>query len=118
MQKFMCACLLLVIIAALQSKAFAAPLNCAFKDAAVRVDGVESLQVTDDVLIVNAKEEIQLEHSVIKCGALGRQHRFDGFGKGLQIILKSCSDSAVLEGHLIDSKNEQVASIVCDEAAL
>ena len=117
MQKFMCACLLLVIIATLQSKAFAAPLNCAFKNAEIRVEGVESLQVNEDVLIVNAKEEIQLEHTVIKCGAFGRQHRFDGFGKGLQIILKSCSDSAVLEGHLIDSKNAQVATIVCDEAA-
>lgn len=115
MQKLIGAGLLLVILAALQSKAFAAPFNCAFKDAETRVEGIESLQINDDVLIVNTNELIPLEHTVIKCGAFGRQHRFDGVGNGLQVILKSCSDSAALEGHLIDSKNAKVATVVCDE---
>lgn len=117
MQKLLSACLLLVIIVALQSKAFAAaPLDCTFKDAAQKMEGIESLQITDESLIVNESHVIQLEHTTIRCRSLGRQHRFDGSGVGLQIILKSCSAIAVLEGQLIDAANAKIADVVCVEA--
>ena len=115
MQKLIAISLLLATIMTLQSKAFAVSLNCSFKDSAVRVEGVETLQINDEVLIVNSSALIALEHTNIKCGVFGRQHRFDGVGKGLQVILKSCTDSADLEGHLIDSVNSKVAEVVCDE---
>ena len=115
MQKLLSACVLLVIIAALQAKAFAAPLNCTFKDAATRMEGIESLKITDDALIVNESHVIPLEHTTIRCTSFGRQHRFDGVGKGLQIILKSCTTIAALEGQLIDAANERFADVVCDE---
>jgi hypothetical protein len=114
MQKLIGACLLLVIFSVLQSAAFAAPLNCKFKDSAVTVEGIKTLQITDDALVINDSSVIYLSHTKIKCGAFGRQHRFDGFGKGLQIILKSCTDSAVLSGHIIDSISSKVAEVICD----
>jgi hypothetical protein len=115
MKKFIGASLLLVVISALQTKAFAGSLNCAFKNAEVRVEGVETLQISEEALVVNENEIIPLAHTRIKCGAFGRQDRFDGVGNGLQIILKSCTDEAALEGHLIDSANSKVAEVVCDE---
>ena len=114
MQKLIGACLLLVIFSVLQSAAFAAPLNCKFKDSSVKVEGIKSLQISNDALVINDSAVIPLEHTQIKCGSFGRQHRFDGFGKGLQIILKSCTDSAALSGHLIDSQTSQVAEVICD----
>ncbi len=118
MQKLMAACLLLAIIAALQSKAFAAPVNCAFKNSDTTVEGIKSLQMVDNALIVNENLHIPLQHTSIKCGRLGRQHRFDGVGKGLQIILKTCSGEALMEGHIIDAKNLQVAEVICNEAQI
>jgi hypothetical protein len=115
MKKFIGASLLLVVISALQTNAFAGSLNCAFKNAEVRVEGIETLQISDEALVVNQNEIIPLAHTRIKCGAFGRQDRFDGVGGGLQIILKSCTDEAALEGHLIDSANSKVAEVVCDE---
>lgn len=114
MQKFIGAFLLLVILAALQPKAFAASLNCSFKDGETKVEGIETLHITDDALIVNENEVITLEHTSIKCGVFGRQDRFDGLGKRLQIILKSCTDEAVLEGRLIDSAQAVAADIICN----
>ena len=115
MKKFIGASLLLVVISALQTNAFAGSLNCSFKNAEVRVEGVKTLQISEEALVVNEKELSPLEHTRIKCGAFGRQDRFDGVGNGLQIILKSCTDEAALEGHLIDSANSKVAEVVCDE---
>lgn len=114
MKKLIGACLLLVIFSVLQSVAFAGTLNCKFKDASVKVEGINSLQIAEDELVINDSAVIVLEHTQIKCGAFGRQHRFDGVGKGLQIILKSCTDSAVLSGHLIDYFSSQVAEVICD----
>ena len=93
MKKFMGASLLLLVISALQTNAFAGSLNCAFKNAEVRVEGIETLQISDEALVVNQ----------------------NGVGGGLQIILKSCTDEAALEGHLIDAANAKVAEVVCDE---
>lgn len=114
MKQLISAGLLLVILSLLQSVAFAAPLNCKFKDTSLKVEGITSLIISDDQLVINDSAVIDLEHTQIKCGAFGRQHRFDGFGKGLQIILKSCTDSAALSGHLIDSASAQVAEVICD----
>lgn len=115
MQKLISACFLLALFAALNTQAFAAPLECTLKEGQTPVEGIQSIQMEDNVLVVNDKEVIELEHSRIKCGVFGRQSRFDGLiAKGLQIILKSCTDSAALEGHLIDSINSKVAEIVCD----
>lgn len=115
MQKLIGACLLLALFAALNTRAFAAPLDCKLKEGQTPVAGVESIQMEEDVLLVNDSEVVQLEHSRIKCGVFGKQHRFDGqITKNLQIILKSCTDSAALEGHLIDQINSRVAEIICD----
>lgn len=113
MKKFMSAFLLLIILATLQTKVFAASLNCSFKGE-TKVQGIKSLEIFDDALIVNDKEVIPLEHTSIKCGVFGRQSRFDGIGTRLQIILKSCTDEAALEGRLIDAHNEVVADVVCN----
>lgn len=113
MQKLIGASLLLFIIAALNTTAFAyAPLKCTIKDG--KIDGVKSLQVSDEAFIINDKMVVELQHSRIKCGNLGRQDRFDGLGDGLQVILKSCTNGSVLEGHIIDSRQAQVAEITCD----
>lgn len=115
MQKLLGASLLLTILVILHTNAFAAPLNCKFKNLNERVEGVETLSIDEDALIVNNTLAIPLEHTRIKCGRFGKQHRFDGMGKGLQIILKSCTDDAALEGHLIDAINTKAAEVICDE---
>ncbi len=115
MKKLLHASALLLILCGLNAKAFAGTLHCVFKNPESTVEGVKTLQITDDVLVVNETQTIDLEHSKIKCGQFGKQNRFDGTGNGLQVILKSCSDEAALEGHLIDSVNEKVAEVICDE---
>lgn len=114
MQKFIGALLLLVIMLAVQTNVFAASLNCTFKDAETKVEGIETLELNEEALIVNDSEVISLEHTKIKCGAFGKQDRFDGLGKRLQIILKSCTDEAVLEGQLLDTGNQVSADVVCN----
>jgi hypothetical protein len=118
MKKLMSACVLLFVIAGLHTNVFASSLNCTFKNAESKVEGIETLQISNDHLVINQNEAIQLEHTRIKCGQFGKQHRFDGLGNGLQVILKSCTDEAALEGHLIDSINSKVAEVICDEVGL
>lgn len=112
MQKLLGACLLLVILAALQTTAFAGTINCKFKSDTV--EGVETISMNETSVLVNGHLEIPLEHTRIKCGNFGRQHRFDGKAQGLQVILKTCTDKAELEGHMIDAQNEVVADLICD----
>ena len=114
MKKLLSVSLLLFVIVSLESQAFGAVLNCSFKNPDITVAGIKTLQIADDVLVVNDSESIQLQHSRIKCGQFGRQHRFDGLREGLQIILKSCTDEADLQGHLIDNSNSKAAEVVCD----
>ena len=115
MQKLLVAGLLLVILATLQTKAFAkssfSGLHCSFKHG--RVSNIQTLEMAEDSLIINAEIEIPLEVSRVKCGGFGKQVRFDGLALGYQVILKSCSSEAKLEGHLIDSLNDKVAEVVC-----
>ena len=112
MQKLLGAGFLLLVLAALNSKAFAAPLNCTFKTG--QVEGIQTLQIADDQLIINDSAVILLEHSRIKCGSLGRQDRFDGMGNGIQVVLKSCANNGALEGLIIDSVKSKVAEVICD----
>lgn len=113
MQKLIGAALLLFIIAALNTKAFAvAPLNCAIKSGGIA--GIKTLRIAEDALIINDIVFVDLAQSKIKCGNLGRQDRFDGVGDGFQVILKTCTNGAALEGHIIDSKHAQVAEVICD----
>jgi hypothetical protein len=116
MKKLITASFLLFIMVSLNSNAFGASLKCYFKNPSATVDGIEKLEISDNVLVVNETEAIELQHSRIKCGQFGKQHRFDGLGNGLQIILKSCTDEAVLEGHIINSIESKVAEVFCDEA--
>lgn len=112
MQKLITASLLLFVLAALQSKAFAARLECKFKDE--KMDGVKTIQISDDYLIINKELEIPLEKSRVNCGNFGRQTRFDGSALGFQVVLKSCTTEAKLEGSLIDYRKVIAADVFCN----
>jgi hypothetical protein len=112
MNKFITASLLLVFLVVLQTNAFAASMKCNFKD--IRMNGVNSIQINDESLIINDLFEIPMEKSRVKCGNFGKQVRFDGRALGYQVVLKSCTTDAKLEGHLIDAPNSAVADILCN----
>jgi hypothetical protein len=115
MKKLFLASLLLFILSAIQNQVFAGSLNCKFKDRSVA--GIESIQLNDDNLIINENMEIPLEKSRVMCGHFGRQTRFDGEALGYQVILKSCTTEATLEGHIIDSVSDIAADLVCDQVS-
>lgn len=115
MQKLITASLILFVLVALQTKAFALSMNCKFK--ADKVSGVESIHINEESLIINKELEIPLEKSRVKCGHFGRQARYDGSALGYQVVLKSCTSDAALEGHLIDSLNMVASDVVCDSVA-
>lgn len=111
MNKLITASALLFILVFLQTKAFAMNLDCKFKDATVA--GVKTIEITDETLKINSDLEIPLEKSRVKCGNFGKQTRFDGNALGYQVVLKSCTTEAKLEGVLIDSLNEVGADVLC-----
>ncbi len=111
MQKLIGAGFILILLAALQTNAFASTLNCKFTGA--KIDGVQSIKVEDDSLIINEETEIPLGKSIVKCAHFGRQTRLDGNALGYQVILKSCSSEASLEGHVIDNVKVKSAEVVC-----
>jgi hypothetical protein len=111
MQKLYTAALILFVLITLQTKAFSATLDCKFKDLNIR--GVKSIQLKNESLVINKNIEIPLQKSSVKCSHFGRQTRFDGDALGYQIILKSCTTIAKLEGYLIDSLNKVAADILC-----
>lgn len=113
MFKLVTASVFLIVLAALQTSAFASTLNCKFKD--TTVTGIKSLEIKEESLLINSELEIPLEKSRVKCGSFGRQTRFDGNALGFQIVLKSCSTEAQLEGHIIDEINEVAAEVFCDK---
>jgi hypothetical protein len=113
MNKLIGASLIIIVLAALQGNVFAATLNCKFKDAQMK--GVDSIQISEENLIINNEMEIPLEKSRVNCAHFGRQTRLDGSALGYQVILKSCSTEAQLEGHLIDSINEVSADVLCQQ---
>lgn len=112
MQKLIGASFILILLAALQTNAFASTLNCKFTGDA-KIDGVQSIKVEDEYLIINEETEIPLDKSIVRCGHFGRQTRLDGSALGYQVILKSCSSEASLEGHVIDSVKVKSAEVVC-----
>jgi len=111
MQKMVTVSLLLIFFLSLKTTVFAGTLNCKFKDIEIR--GVEGIKLNDQSLIINNLLEIPLEKSRVKCGNFGRQIRFDGNALGYQVVLKTCTTDAVLEGHLIDSINSIAAEVLC-----
>ena len=113
MKKLLTACLLLVLIAALQPKAFAATLNCEFTSTSF--ENIKSIKLSDETFKINDEIEIPLEKSIIKCGHFGKRSRMDGLALGYQIILKACSSEHTVAGHIIDEVNEVAADIVCNE---
>ncbi len=115
MNKLITASALLFLLVVLQTKAFAGELDCKFKD--VQVAGVKTIKISDESLIINSELEIPLEKSRVNCGNFGRQTRFDGSALGFQIVLKSCTTEAKLEGTLIDSLNEVAADVKCQPVA-
>ncbi len=115
MKKLLVASVLLFILSAIQNQVFAGSINCKFKDRSVA--GVEKIQISDESLIINENMEIPLEKSRVNCGNFGRQTRLDGEALGYQVVLKSCTTEAVLEGHIIDSVSDVAADVVCDQAS-
>lgn len=111
MNKLITAPVLLFLLVVLQTNAFAGDLDCKFKD--VSVVGVKSITISDESLIINSELEIPLEKSRVVCGNFGRQTRFDGSALGYQVVLKSCTTDAKLEGVLIDSLNQVAADVRC-----
>ena len=114
MKKLLGACLLLVMVSMLQSKVFAASasLKCNFNEESV--EGVKTIELSDDTLKINKDLEIPLEKSSIRCANFGRQTRFDGSALGYQVILESCTSGVALKGNLIDSVKGISAPVVCN----
>lgn len=115
MNKLITASVLLFVLVALQTKAFAQNLECKFKD--TKLDSVKSIQISEDSLIINKELEIPLEKSRVKCGTFGKQTRLDGSALGFQVVLKSCTSEAKLEGYIVDAVNTQGADVLCHTAA-
>ena len=111
MKKLFCATLLLVFILVVQNKVFASILDCKFKN--VSVMGVDKIQLIHEDLVINGELEIPLEKSRVKCGNFGRQVRFDGSALGYQVVLKSCTTEAQLEGVLIDAVHFVAVDLQC-----
>lgn len=114
MKKLLTASLLLVALFVLQTNAFAQTktYKCQFKDSAV--EGIKSLEISEESLLINKVMEIPLQKSTVKCGNFGKQMRLDGSALGYMVVLKSCSSDAKLEGDLIDSVKEVAAEVICD----
>jgi len=111
MKRLFCATLLLVFVLVVQNKVFASILDCKFKN--VSVMGVDKIQLIHEDLVINDELEIPLEKSRVKCGNFGRQVRFDGSALGYQVILKSCTTEAQLEGVLIDAVHFVAVDLQC-----
>ena len=114
MPKIIFVSFLLFATLGVSSEVFALSLNCKFKNE--QMSGVDSIELSDGGLVINKELEIPLEKSRVVCGNFGRQTRFDGSALGYQVILKSCSTEAKLEGHLIDSVNTLAADVLCHPA--
>lgn len=114
MQKHIAAFTLLLSLTATTAFADAA-FKCHFKSQVI--PGVDSIQLTDSVLTINNQLNIAIEESRIRCANFGRQKRFDGAdtNEQLQIVLRTCTSDAAMEGHLIDGKQNMAAEVYCDK---
>lgn len=115
MSKLFKASFILVCFLFLQSHVFAVDLNCEFKE--TKVEGIDSIQVSGESMLINKETEIPLDKTRVKCGNFGRQIRYDGMALGYQVILESCSTEAKFEGRLIDSINQVAAKVLCHQIA-
>lgn len=116
MNKLLKASLFLVFFVSFQNQLFAQDLNCEFKGD--KMEGIKSIRINDESLIINKELEIPLDKSRVKCGNFGRQIRFDGMALGYQVILESCTTEAKFEGNLIDSVNEVAARVLCHQVKI
>jgi hypothetical protein len=112
MTEFIKVAFFILVVLAFESTAYGDTLECKFKDHPIR--GINSIEISDESLVINSELEIPLEKSLVKCGTFGKQIRFDGSASGLQVVLKSCSTEAKLEGHLIDSLSAVAADVFCN----
>jgi hypothetical protein len=111
MQKMLLSVVLFSLLSGLYSEAFGGSLHCRFKDQ--KINDIDKIEINDQSLIINNEMEIPLEKTRVICGNFGRQMRLDGSALGYQVVLKSCSTEAKLEGHLIDSLKVVAADIQC-----
>ena len=114
MFKLVSATVLLFVLAALQSKAFAfSEMNCKVKSGTIA--GIETLHLSEEQLVINGTFSIRLEKLRVNCANMGRQIRLDGEADGLQVILKTCSTEAKVEGYILDKTQNAQALVQCDE---
>jgi hypothetical protein len=117
MQKLLGATLLLLFFVVAQTNAFAASFKCGFKNEVIQ--GVDTIEMNDNTLVINSTVNIPVEESRIRCANFGKQKRFDGkepnVQEGLQVVLKTCTSEAAMEGHLIDPKSQKAAEVYCDK---
>lgn len=111
MQKLIGAAIMLALLTFMNQNAFSAVV-CQFDQRELKID---SIVFEDEQLVIDDVELVELSTSRIRCGSFGKQFRFDGqINKNLQIVLKSCTDMAALEGHVINTKTNKVTEITCD----
>ncbi len=114
MLKLSGALVLLIILSALTSKAFAiSEMNCRVKNG--DISGIQTLHLSEGELTINGTVSIPLEKLSVKCANMGRQIRLEGEADGFQVILKTCSTEAKVEGHIMDPANNTQTTILCDE---
>lgn len=116
MRKFFGAAVLLAMISVLQGQVFAASTNlkCQFKTTDETVEGVKTIEISDETMTINKELEIPLEKSTIRCANFGRQKRLDGYALGYQIVLESCTTGVSMKGDLIDAVKGVSAPVICN----
>ncbi len=114
MFKLVKASVILFVLTLMSTKAFAlTDMNCKVKNG--EIAGIKTLHLSDEQLVINGVVAIPLDKLRVKCANMGRQIRLEGEAEGLQVILKTCSTEAKVEGHIIDSVNNAQALVQCDE---
>lgn len=111
MDKLLKASLLLVILAVLNTKAFAAVTTCDITSRAIT--DVKTVHLAEDAVIINGSLEIPLEKTKIRCGVLGKRARYEGAENGFQVILKDCTADDSLQGAIIDAVKQESMDINC-----
>ncbi len=118
MQKLQAYVSVIVFSTLVGTSAFAGVLQCDFKDE--RLPGIDSIEMTEEALVINGNVTIPVEETRIRCSNFGKRKRYDGQLEqdGLQVILKNCTTEAALEGHLIDPKAKKAVEVFCNEPEL
>jgi hypothetical protein len=112
MKKILGAILFLLFLITFQEELFAKTYKCEFiKDS---FESVKLIKLSEEGLVINDVLEIPLEKTRVKCGNFGIQSRFDGQSQGYQVILRTCSTEARVEGFIIDEIQGLSADIHCN----